>query len=113
MNVIVQSKTMTVTQALRDFAAKQARKFNRSGRKIEQVVVFLEIVKKKKNDMQAATAQFLISVPGKDIVVRERARDMYQAIATAADRTMLQLNKAKEKQLLRRAKVQVVPVESY
>ncbi len=113
MNVIVQSKTMTVTKALRDFSAKQAKKFTRSGRKIEQVVVFLEVVSKKKNDMQAATAQFLIAVPGKNIIVRERAKDMYQAIASAADHAMQQLHKAKEKQLLRRAKVQVVPVEAY
>jgi len=112
MNVIVQSKTMTVTQALRDFSAKQAKKFSRSGRKIEQVVVFLEIVKKKKNDMQAATAQFLIAVPGKDIVVRQRAKDMYQAITSAADRALQQLHKAKEKQLMRRARVQVVPLEA-
>lgn len=110
MNVIVQSKTMIVTQSLRDFAQKQAHKFAKSGKNIEQIVVFLEIVKKKKNDVHAATAQFLISVPGKNIVVRERAKDMYQAITSAADHALQQLNRAKKKQLLRRMKIQVVTV---
>lgn len=110
MNVIVQSKTTVVTEALRNFAEKQAQKFAKSGRKIEQVVVFLENVKKKKNDIHGATAQFLIEVPGKNIVVRERAKDLYQAMTSAADRTLQQLNKMKEKQFLRRTKVQVVTI---
>ncbi len=106
MNVIVQSKTMVVTQALRDFANRHAEKFLKTGRQVGQVMVFLEMVKKKKNDLHAATAQFLIELPGKNIVVRERAKDMYQAIATAADHAADQLARAKEKQLLRRTKVQ-------
>ncbi len=110
MNVIVQSKTMTVTQALREFAEKQAQKFAKSGKNIEQIVVFLEVVKKKKNDVHAATAQFLIAIPGKNIVVRERAKDMYQAMTSAADHAAQQLHRAKEKQLLRRTKIQVVTV---
>jgi ribosomal subunit interface protein len=108
MNVIVQSKTMTITQALQDFATKQARKFGKSGRNIGQVVVFLESVRRKKNDMQAATAKFFIDIPGKNIVVQERAKDIYQAINDAANNAVRQLHRAKERKLVRRLKFQPV-----
>lgn len=113
MNVIVQSKTMVVTQALRDFANRQAEKFVKSGRQIGQVMVFLEMVKKKKNDLHANTAQFLIQLPGKNIVVREQAKNMYEAIASAADHSLDQLQRAKEKHLFRRGKIRLatLPVE--
>jgi ribosomal subunit interface protein len=97
MNVIVQSKTIVVTQAIRSFAIQQARKLQKHRPNISQVTVFLEIVKKKKNDVQAATAKFALEVPGKRIVVQERAKDLYTAISDASRGTARQLQKVKER----------------
>ena len=97
MNVIVQSKTMVVTEALRSFVVRQARKLDRRRQRISSVIVFLEAVKRKKNDVSATTARFLISVPGKTIVVQERAQDLYLAISQAARGAIRQVGKAKER----------------
>jgi ribosomal subunit interface protein len=106
MNVIVQSKTMVITEAMRAFVLRQARKLFQRRQRITQVVVFLENVRRKKNDTTAATAKFFIDIPGKNLVVQERAHDVYLAISNAAKATMRRLRKTKERRLLR-----VVPVQ--
>ncbi len=112
MNVIVQSKTMVITEAMRSFALRQANKFLRRGRKIVNITVFLELIKKKKNDTHAATAKFLIGIPGKNIVVQERARDVYEAITQAARSSVRQLGKFKEKRVRRGMKLRMLPVSA-
>jgi ribosomal subunit interface protein len=105
MNVIVQSKTLVVTEAIRSFATQQAHRLLRKGRKIGQVTVFLELIKRKKNDMSAATAKFYVDLPGKNIFVQERASDLYLAISQASKRVTRRIGKVKEKRALRYAKV--------
>ena len=111
MNVIVQSKTLVITAAIRRFAEQQASRFARRTNRISQITVFLEQVKRRKNDTNAATAKFFIDLPGKNIVVQEKAKDLYFAIAEAARRTMRQLGKAKEKRA-RRTAVRWLPIEA-
>ena len=50
MNVIVQSKTLEVTDALRAFCEKQAQKVNRFARRFSSVTIYIENIKRKKND---------------------------------------------------------------
>lgn len=104
MNVIVQSKTMVITAAIESAAYHFAKKFTRRGQRISQVHVFLEQVAKKKNDTTAAIATFAVDVPGKNVVVREKARDVYLALSEAANGVLRQLSKTKEKRLARRLK---------
>ena len=99
MNVIVQSKTLVITEALRSFAEQQAEKLRRRGQKISQVTVFLEQVARKKNDVQAATAKFLIELPGKQVVVQHKAHDLYLAISEAAGRATRQVRRFREKRV--------------
>ncbi|PIR59236.1 MAG: ribosomal subunit interface protein [Candidatus Pacebacteria bacterium CG10_big_fil_rev_8_21_14_0_10_56_10] len=98
MRIIVQSKTVRVTQALRAFVRKQALKMLKHQRVIG-VRVYLETVAKRSNDPQGTTVKYQVEVPGKDIVVKRQAADLYQAIASATRRALRQVRKAKEKRI--------------
>jgi len=100
MDVIVTSKTLQVTQALKAMASRQAQKLFRLGKKILRVRVSLEAVARRKNDMTAAIVQYHVELPGKDIVVRRKARDMYEALVDAASSAARQVRKAKERQIV-------------
>jgi ribosomal subunit interface protein len=99
MNVIVQSKTLEITEAIRNFALRQSRKLVKKGQRIIQVTIFLEHVKKKKNDLQGATAKFLVTMPGKSVMAQERSKDLYLAISEACHTALRQIGKVKEKRL--------------
>ena len=106
MNVIVHSKTMVITEALRSFATRQAQRLKNRGQRIANVIVFLEFIQRKKNDARAATAKFLIDLPGKNIVVQERAKDLYFAIHRAALSANRQVRKVKERRMYRLARAE-------
>ena len=97
MNIIVQSKTFIVTEAIRAFVSRQlGRMFRQCGR-ISRVMVFLEHVPKKKNDLSATTAKIYVDLPGKNIVAQEKAQDLYLAIHEAAHSAARQLRKLRER----------------
>jgi len=99
MRVIVQSKTIAITDALRQFIERQASKLDRLGIRVSKASVFLENIGKK-NDLKNATVKYAISLPGKKrIIVKRCAADMYQAVADATDRAIRQLRKTKEKRI--------------
>jgi ribosomal subunit interface protein len=107
MNVIVQSKTLVITEAIRSFVTQQTHRLIRKGRKIGQITVFLELIKRKKNDMSAATAKFYVDLPGKNIFVQERATDLYLAISQASRGVARRIGKVKNRRSLRFAKAHV------
>lgn len=102
MKIIVQSKTLKVTQALRTFVERQVAKIISRGQKITKVTVMLEKVARKKSDQDATAAKVCIKVPGKTLTVQRHAHDLYQAINEAVDRSDRVLRKMKEKRLSRR-----------
>ncbi|MBW7955853.1 ribosome-associated translation inhibitor RaiA [Patescibacteria group bacterium] len=104
MNIIVQSKTFAVTEALRAFVEKHVTRLFRKRGRISQVVVYLESVPKKKNDLFSTSAKIYIDVPGKNIVVQEKAADLYLAISQAAQSAARQLRKTKERRATHGAK---------
>lgn len=97
MNIIVQSKTFAVTEALRAFVEKHITRLFRKKSRISQVIVYLESIPKKKNDLFSTCAKIYIDMPGKNIVVQEKAADLYLAIAEAAHSAARQLRKFKER----------------
>ncbi len=99
MDVLVESKTIPVTDALRALAVKQARRISRLGARVLRIRVIFETIGKKRNDAQATMVQFLVELPGRDVVVRRRARDLYQALIDAAHHTARQVRRAKEKRI--------------
>jgi putative sigma-54 modulation protein len=99
MNVIVQSKTLKITEAIRAFVEHEAEKLRRRGQKISQVTVFLEQVARKKNDVGAATAKFLVELPGRQVLVQHKAHDLYLAISEAAGRATLQVRRFRERRV--------------
>lgn len=97
MTVIVESKRMKVTKALRDFIEKQTRKIVKLNKKTTNVRVHLETVEKKSNDPLSNVVTFLVEIPGKNIVITKRAVNMYDAIVDATSGAARQLRKRYEK----------------
>jgi len=97
MNIIVQSKTFAVTEALRAFVEKHLTRLFRRKVGISQVTVYLEVVPRRKNDLSSTTAKIYIDLPGKNIVVLEKAEDLYLAITQAAHGAARQLRKIKQR----------------
>ena len=111
MTVIVESKQMKVTKALRQFVEKQTQKISKLNKKATQVRVHLETVKKKSNDPLSNIATFLIEIPGKNVIVTRRAINMYDAIIDATKGAVRQLRKQHEKKITRhRAERKQVPL---
>lgn len=104
MTVIVESKKMKVTQAIRMFAEKQANKIAKLGKDVFQVRIHLESVAKKKSDARSNLVTYCISIPGRDIVVKKHAVDMYAAIVDATSGAVRKLRKVNEKRMTTRRK---------
>jgi len=98
MQVTVESKNIEVTAALRQFAQKQAQKLTKVYRKISLTRFFLDHLKKRQNDPSANNVTVKIEVPGKDILVKEQAVDMYEAMRRAVATALRHLRKKLEKE---------------
>lgn len=100
MTIIVQAKSLPVTQALRTFVQNQAAKIAKFSGKVSQITVYLEkVTQRKTNDPSVASVKYHVKLPGKDIVVSRRAVDMYDAIVDATNRVSRQVRKLKEKRV--------------
>jgi len=99
MRILIASKTLEITKAMRDFANEQALKLDKLGQRISKVQVFLEQrVAKSKRDKNALV-KYVVNLPGKTLVIKCKAADMYDAIIDATDKVMRQTRKFKEKRL--------------
>lgn len=100
MKVLIQSKTLEVSAALRDFVERHANRISNHKHRVNSITVFLENITRKKNDQNGALARLTIDVPGKKgVVVERRATDLYAAIVDACERAMRYVRKLKEKRL--------------
>lgn len=97
MNIIVQSKTIKLTKAIQAFCRDQSQKLFGKGSRISQITIFLEDISRKKSSNKRASAKLHIAIPGKDVVIRRQAHDLYKAVMDATDRAGRMLRKAKEK----------------
>lgn len=97
MTVLVQSSSFKVTEALRQFVEAQAEKVLKLGKGVVQIQVYLDSIAKKSNDPHANKVTYKVSIPGKDIVVKKAAVDMYEAINGATDSAVRQLRKFYER----------------
>lgn len=102
MNVIVQSKTLEITDALRAFCEKQASKVSRFGRKISSITIHIENISRKKNDPTAASVQYSVDIPGRVLVVKRTAVNLYDAVVDATNGIMRQVRKTKEKRITKK-----------
>ncbi len=106
MRILVASKTLKITQSLREFANQQALKLEKLGQRISKVQVFLEQrVAKSKRDRNALV-KYVVNLPGKTLVTKYRGRDMYEAIIDATNRMIRQTRKFKEKRLTKQRRSQ-------
>lgn len=105
MRVLIASKTFEVTQPLREFTKKQASKLSKLGTKISKVQVYLEKrVAKSKRDRNALV-KYVVNLPGKTLVTKCKAADMYEAVIDATNRVIRQTRKFKEKRLTKQRRL--------
>jgi ribosomal subunit interface protein len=97
MTVIIESKKMKVTKAIRLFTEKQALKISKLGKSVLDIKVHLETIARKKMNKDSNIVTYFISVPGKDIVVKSKSDDMYNAIVEATKSAVRKLRKVNEK----------------
>lgn len=97
MQVIVESKEMQVTPAIQEHALRQARKVAKVYEKVLRVRLFLETIKKKRNDPSANIVTYTVEMPGVNAVVSARAADMYGAITKASDAAARRVRKELDK----------------
>lgn len=97
MKVLVEGKQMEVTLALQNYVKKHTRKLEKLGKKITSVHVFLESLPKKKNDLHSNMVICKVILPGKTVVVKKHAADMYEAIVLTLDGAARQVRKTFEK----------------
>lgn len=102
MNISVQSKTMEVTDAIRQFCTQQAKKTGRFGRRIQSINIYIESNKKKKNDPTSTIVKYSVNLPGKVVVVRRTAVNLYDAVVDCTNSVMRQVRKFKEKRINRK-----------
>lgn len=99
MQVQIASKTLEITQALRQFTNDQAEKLLRFNQKIFKVRISLDQQAKGTKRDRNALVKYVVSIPGKTVVIKHKAHDMYDAIVESTDKVMRQLRKTKEKRL--------------
>ncbi|MGD9128973.1 MAG: ribosome-associated translation inhibitor RaiA [Candidatus Woesebacteria bacterium] len=100
MRILVQGKDLAVTKALRNFTKDQVnRKLSKISQRINQVRVYFEHISRKNGDPKRAVVRYKVELPGKDIVVKSRAKNLYQAIVTATDTMVRKVRKNKEKRM--------------
>ncbi|GIK83464.1 MAG: hypothetical protein BroJett025_00860 [Patescibacteria group bacterium] len=104
MTVIVESKKMKLTQAIRIFAENQAEKLKKLEKGVSQVRIYLESVAHKKSDTYSNIVTYCVSIPGKNLVVKKHAVDMYTAIVDATEGAVRKLRKANEKRMTMKRK---------
>lgn len=103
MNIIVHSKTLPVTQAMREFIAKQATKLGKFSQPVQSLQIFLEDRKKHDGMALESKVNIRIQVPGKDIVTSSSSTNLYKAVHDAMEDGARWLRKRKEKFTTKRA----------
>lgn len=98
MQVIVEGKELVVTPGLQAHAQKQAKKITKLSKQVLAIRIYLETIKKKSNDPKANQVTYEIAIPGKDVVVKAHAADMYEAITKATEAAQRRLRDLTEKQ---------------
>lgn len=102
MKVLIQSKTLAVTAALRTFIERQLAKLSRLNPQALSATVFLETIERKKNDLRAAVVRVKVDLPGKDVMIEHRSADLYTAVVEVAERAFRAVKKSKERRLSQR-----------
>jgi len=99
MNVIVQSKDVAVTKAIRNFIQLQIeRKIFKMNNRVSQIRVYLEHIARKDSDPKRALVKFKALIPGKKpVIVKSTSHNLYDAIVDATDGVARKIRKVKEK----------------
>lgn len=99
MHVLIASKTLKITQAMRDFAQEQAEKLERLQQRVSKIRIVMEKMVPGSKREEDVVIKIVVGLPGKTIVIKHTAHDMYEGLVEAADKVMRQARKFKEKRL--------------
>lgn len=109
MRVIVQSKSVAVTEALRRYIRRQLSLLTRHSQRISSVTVILETIKGGKDPERAMKVKICIHLPKAPFCVEREGHDLYQVVVDASHRAARYLRKTKEKHLESRRRVEITP----
>lgn len=101
MLIKIASKTLEITDALRSFAQEQAQRLQKLHQPVSKVSIFLDKQVRSSKQNSRALVKYVVSIPGKNIVIRKATNDMYEAIAAATARAIRHVRKTKEKRITR------------
>lgn len=102
MNVLVHSKSLPVTESIRAFATQQVRKIMKFSQPVKEIRIFLDNVRTSQGVNQEAKVKVKIALPGKDVFVSSRAKDLYFAMTQAIEDGARAVRKTKERRLTKR-----------
>ena len=100
MKIFIYGKNLKLTAAIKNFTDKQIRrKFSKLGKKVQVVRIYLENIARKDNDPYSSSAKCKVEMSGKNLVIRSKAQEIYQAITLVVDAAWRKLRKVKEKRV--------------
>ena len=98
MQINVQAKGLTLTDALKDYAVKKLNKIEHFFQNIQQVEIELE-VNNTKDAAQSQVAKVTVMVSGSKLHAQEISADMYASIDLLMDNIDNQVKKYKDKMI--------------
>jgi ribosomal subunit interface protein len=99
MDVIVQTKSLKVTRALREFIQRQSHKLEKlRDLNVSKITVYLEQDTRKSNKNKKVSVKYNIELPGKDLWVEIDGYDFYDAIVDATNAALRKMRQKKEKE---------------
>lgn len=107
MDIFVHSKTLPVTQAIRDFIHHQAAKLRKLSQPIKEIRIYLEDVRTSQGIAQESQVKIKVGVPGRDIVTKAHEKNLYTAISEAVADAVRAVRKRKEYRLTRKTEIRL------
>ena len=104
MNVLVQAKSLEVTDGIRSFVEKQAQKVSKVGVPIPLMTVYLEMVERKDHEANRCVVSCKTELAGKDVLVKKHGVDLYAVIVDAIEGTIRGVREVKEKRIAQKRK---------
>jgi putative sigma-54 modulation protein len=104
LDIIVTGKHLSITDAIKSYAEKKAKKLERYFDRVIRIQVNLDV------ESERHTAEMILSAPrGSMLIAEVTNHDIYAAIDRAVDKLERQLTRHKEKLYQRRAKKEIPP----
>lgn len=107
MDIFVHSKTLPVTQAIRDFIYRQVAKMGKLSQPVKEIRIYLEDIRTSQGTSQESQVKIKVAIPGKDIVTKAHEKNLYTAISAAVADAVRAVRKRKEYRLTKKTEIRL------